>query len=1029
LRAYLFADIRGFTSFTHRNGGERAAALVRAFTGTADEVIRGHGGLLVSTWGDQVLGEFGSACDAVLAAIELQRRCIEATVADPSTPMCVGIGLDAGDQDGAERLRAGAGLNLASRLCDRAAAGQVLATRELGHLAGAVPGVTMTRHGHAQLKGVPHRVQVVAVSGPRPDRRTVALFRAASTSPRERRRRRRRLVTATAAVLALLAGSLVWVVRESGPAPVQVPANGIVVLDARSGQPTSARAVGGELAGMASTRDTVWVAERDSDQLAGVGRSGDSLRLVGVGDRPVAVAADSKDIWVADNGIPSAVTRVSVTTGKTLETIDVGNLPSAITVGAGAVWVAEAGDAQVRRIDPTSGRVTGYVGVGDDPDALAFGAGRLWVANGRDGTVTPVDPTTLTAESPIPVGDGPRAVAVTAGAVWVANSLDLTVSRIDLATRMTSTLQVGDTPVAETVAHGSVWVANEADGTVSRIDPVTRAVEATVRIGASPRALVAVGSTVWAATAPFAAASHRGGVLTVSGNVPDNVDPNAFFGPQQIYAYDGLLGLRRAPGASGYDIVPDLAVAIPHADDNGLRYTFRLRSGIRYSDGRLVTPADVKHGYERALAIGQNPDLATFQGYYRAIVGAPQCLAAHTGRCSLPDGITTDAQTVTFHLSRPDPELLSELSVPIGVPTPPEVGFKVTNTVPGTGPYAVVSFQAEKSLVLTRNRYFRQWSAAAQPTGFPNRIVLTQPADRAARIDAVERGDADITELAGAGLFGGTPSTLVDPLRLRYPDRIKEDFWAYTQYLPVNTRRRPFSDARARQALAYALDRHAIARLWGSTQPACQLVPPDYPGYTPYCPYTVDPDTSGTWKAPDLDKARALVTASGTSGMDVQVYIMARPPYLQMAELVVTALDQIGYHAHLHPESPQLYGTNVVGVANSPMNVAGSQWAPDFPASSNYYVPILTCAGYPAQNWGGFCDPAMDSTARTAQRLQLTNPGGAQVLWRRLYRRVVDTAAVIPTHNENEIAFLSARIGNYQSSAFWGPLLDQMWVR
>ena len=77
-------------------------------------------------------------------------------------------------------------------------------------------------------------------------------------------------------------------------------------------------------------------------------------------------------------------------------------------------------------------------------------------------------------------------------------------------------------------------------------------------------------------------------------------------------------------------------------------------------------------------------------------------------------------------------------------------------------------------------------------------------------------------------------------------------------WLILNTRVAPFNDLRVRQALNYAIDRGKITRLLQTGgQPTCQMLTPFILGYRPYCPYTLDPNPSGTWTAPNLGQARA----------------------------------------------------------------------------------------------------------------------------------------------------------------------------
>ena len=154
---------------------------------------------------------------------------------------------------------------------------------------------------------------------------------------------------------------------------------------------------------------------------------------------------------------------------------------------------------------------------------------------------------------------------------------------------------------------------------------------------------------------------------------------------------DGLVGYRRAGGPAGDTLVPDLATALPAPADGGRTYTFHLRPGIRYSNGTPVRPEDFRHAIERVFA--STPGGAA--AYYTGIIGAGQCQRT-PGHCDLARGIVTNdqADTVTFHLTAPDPEFLYKLAfpfadaVPAGTPDH-QIG---PAQLPATGPYMTQSF-------------------------------------------------------------------------------------------------------------------------------------------------------------------------------------------------------------------------------------------------------------------------------------------------------------------------------------------------
>jgi class 3 adenylate cyclase len=163
LRTFLFADIRGYTRFTHERGDEAAAQLVAKFAGLMRQVVEARGGAVLELRGDEALAVFSSARQALRAAVDLQARFADETEKDPSLPLPVGIGLDAGEAVPVEGGYRGEALNLAARLCNLAGPGQILATEGVVYLGRTVRGVSYADHGHVPIKGFADYVPVKLV--------------------------------------------------------------------------------------------------------------------------------------------------------------------------------------------------------------------------------------------------------------------------------------------------------------------------------------------------------------------------------------------------------------------------------------------------------------------------------------------------------------------------------------------------------------------------------------------------------------------------------------------------------------------------------------------------------------------------------------------------------------------------------------------------------------------------------------------------------------------------------------------------
>src|SRR6266700_1972282 len=163
IRTFLIADVRGYTLFTQERGDEAAAKLASKFAQIAREGVEARGGSVIELRGDEALAVFGSPRQALRSAMDLQLRFVEETVSDPSLPLPVGIGLDAGEAVPVEGGYRGGALNLAARLCGQAGPGEVLASQEVVHLARKIEGIRYVDRGAVHLKGLTAPVRVVKV--------------------------------------------------------------------------------------------------------------------------------------------------------------------------------------------------------------------------------------------------------------------------------------------------------------------------------------------------------------------------------------------------------------------------------------------------------------------------------------------------------------------------------------------------------------------------------------------------------------------------------------------------------------------------------------------------------------------------------------------------------------------------------------------------------------------------------------------------------------------------------------------------
>jgi len=208
--------------------------------------------------------------------------------------------------------------------------------------------------------------------------------------------------------------------------------------------------------------------------------------------------------------------------------------------------------------------------------------------------------------------------------------------------------------------------------------------------------------------------AKAGGIVTlVAAGAGGTLDPKVNYTAEywQLYqaTYDGLLGFKYADGAGSFEIVPNLAEAMPEVSNGGKTLTFKLRKGIKFSDGSDVTVNDVKASFERIFKVSS----PTAGGFYNGIVGADACLKAPAS-CKLDRGVVVDAATnsVVINLVAADETITSKLAVPHAAINPASAPSKDAGTtiIPTTGPYMYKSYDPNKELIMVRNPYFKEWS-------------------------------------------------------------------------------------------------------------------------------------------------------------------------------------------------------------------------------------------------------------------------------------------------------------------------------
>ena len=218
------------------------------------------------------------------------------------------------------------------------------------------------------------------------------------------------------------------------------------------------------------------------------------------------------------------------------------------------------------------------------------------------------------------------------------------------------------------------------------------------------------------------------------------------------------------------------------------------------------------------------------------VVGARAYMA---GRASHVAGVVASGDTLTIRLLAPAPDFLSRIALQAFCAVPSNTPIKEVREIPSAGPYYVASYTPGQGVVLARNPNYR----GSRPHHFA-RIELAVGISAKRAFHEIEAGSADYTDLA---LY---PSTTIaaraSRLAARYGPRSaaaargKQQYFVnpglQLDFFVLNTHRTLFRDVRVRQAVNYAIDRRALARLGDFFQPVPgrptdHYLPPAMPGF------------------------------------------------------------------------------------------------------------------------------------------------------------------------------------------------------
>src|SRR3989440_1252730 len=460
-------------------------------------------------------------------------------------------------------------------------------------------------------------------------------------------------------------------------------------------------------------------------------------------------------------------------------------------------------------------------------------------------------------------------------------------------------------------------------------------------------ALLLILTSCKSSTSTTAGGAAQNIVIGTTDSLQNSFDPAEaydYFGSEVVFNTAETL-VTYAPNAAKPSAL--LAAALPDVSADGLTYTFRLRTGVKFQDGTDMDAAAVKFSLERARAFGDKDSEAA--GFLLS---------------GIKDIAAPSPTTVVITLSAPDVAFLSKLAYSVASIVGPtayrsnvlagtETGAAVlarykTDTIVGTGPYKLVSYKEKQSLEFQANPTY--WGAKPRTDK-----ILVRLFDKSSALKiALQNHEVDIA-------FRSLQPDELASFRTASGFKVVEGQGPGIRYVVFNVNTAPWNNPDLRKALAAALDRTPVVNevLKGTGKPLDSMIPPTFSTHDPAW-------TSLYGNGGDTAKVNAFLTAAGVpAGQKVNVDFWFSPTHYgdteaSVAQVIARTLEATGrFTVKISNVEWAEYGQKRKA-GELPVFLMG--WYPDYLDEDDYLAPFADPKIFDPAKWN---DPQILSLVAT----------------------------------------------------------------
>jgi ABC-type transport system substrate-binding protein len=457
---------------------------------------------------------------------------------------------------------------------------------------------------------------------------------------------------------------------------------------------------------------------------------------------------------------------------------------------------------------------------------------------------------------------------------------------------------------------------------------------------------------------------------------------------------------------SAEGFVPWVATSVPKPQDDGKKYVFTLRNGIKFTNGEPVDASAFKYEIERILDPETKSPVA---GLYTNIVGATD-YQKNPKHGTLKGVQVLSSTKIEFDLVRPDVTFLQTMAIPPASAVPrkavEKAGPDFDNNPVGSGPMKVQTFQRGSKMILVKNKDYFDDSTAAKS----NEIDITIGLDPTTQIQRVEQGSADYAV--------DFPSSQYTQLKdnPQYKDYIIEQPINSVWYIYMNMTQKPWTNPKVREAMQYAIDKDRIVQvLAGRAYVTNQILPPKMPGYD---------DSIGSSSPYDPDKARALLKEAGYSnGFSIEFWDFNTGDQPKVDQVIQQNLSDVGIEMNLHSVS---FSEWIERTESGQTQSGMFGWSQDYPDPSNFLDVLFNSDQIPANNASYYSNPTVDKELN--QAITMEDQSQRLALYQKIQKQILADDPIVPLWNEKKTYFRNPDIQGIEFHPVWYQVY-QDWYR